>query len=60
MKRLGKKSPEVPIVLSAPKTGAGVALNSVVEIREAQRIAEEKDWNIVSDDCPNFRLRCRT
>jgi hypothetical protein len=52
MERLGKKSPEVPVILSALKTGAGGALNSVVEIREAQRIAEEKDWSIVADDVP--------
>src|SRR6202790_5092860 len=52
MQRLWKKSPEVPVVLSAPKTGAGVALDGVVQVREAQRIAEEKDWSIVSDDVP--------
>src|ERR1700688_4503427 len=52
MQCLWKKSPEVPVILSAPKTGAGVALDSVVEVREAQGIAEEKDWSIVSDDVP--------
>src|ERR1700686_737072 len=52
MECLWKKSPEVPVILSAPKTGAGVALDSVVEVRETQRIAEEKDWSIVSDDVP--------
>src|ERR1700726_5182972 len=52
MECLWKKSPEVPVILSAAKTGAGVALNSVVEVREAQGIAEEKDWSIVSDDVP--------
>src|SRR6266481_9056643 len=30
-----KKSPEVPVILSAPETGAGVALDSVIEVREA-------------------------
>jgi hypothetical protein len=35
MECLWKKSPEVPVILSAPKTGAGVALDSVVEVREA-------------------------
>src|ERR1700688_3861723 len=30
-----KKSPEVLVILSAPKTGAGVAFDSVVEVREA-------------------------
>src|ERR1700692_2135519 len=52
MQRLRKKSPEVPVVLSAAQTGAGVALDGVVEVREAQRIAEEKDGSIVSDDVP--------
>src|SRR5438445_5594625 len=52
MECLWKESPEVPVILRAPKTGAGVALDSVVEVREAQRIAEEKDWRIVSDDVP--------
>src|SRR5260370_30140178 len=52
MECLWKKSPEVPVILSAPKTGAGVALDRVVEVREAERIAEERDWSIVSDDVP--------
>src|SRR6266446_7046586 len=52
MECLWKKRPEVPVILRAPKTGAGVALDSVIEVREAQRIAEEKDWRIVSDDVP--------
>src|SRR5258707_2542858 len=47
-----KKSPEVPVILSAPQTGTGVALDRVVEVREAERIAEEKDRSIVSDDVP--------
>src|ERR1700751_1680933 len=52
MERLWKKSPEVPVILSTPKTRAGVALDGVVEVREAQRIAEEKDWSIVTNDIP--------
>src|SRR5258708_1059808 len=35
MECLWKKSPEVPVILSAAKTGARVALDSVVEVREA-------------------------
>src|SRR5579864_4969146 len=35
MERLRKKSPEVPIILGAPKTGAGVTLDRMVEVREA-------------------------
>src|SRR6266481_2898563 len=49
---LWKKSPEVPVILSAPQTGAGVALDRVVEVSEAERIAEEKDWRVVSNDIP--------
>src|SRR6202007_2344864 len=52
MERLWQKSPEVPVILSAAKTGAGVALDRVVEVREAQRIAKEKDRSIVTDDVP--------
>src|SRR6266403_5412562 len=48
MERLWKKSPEVPVILSTPKTGVRVALDRVVEVREAERIAKEKDWSIVS------------
>src|ERR1700674_5827409 len=47
MERLWKESPEVPVILSAPKTGAGVALDRVVRVRAASRIAKEKDWSIV-------------
>src|SRR3979411_365573 len=35
VERFWKKSPEIPVILSAPKTGAGVAFDSVVEVREA-------------------------
>src|ERR1700726_2694812 len=34
MECLRKKSPEVPVILCAPKPGAGVALDCVVEVRE--------------------------
>ena len=52
MECFGKKRPEVPVILSAPKTAARVALDGMVQVREAQRIAEEKDWSIISDDVP--------
>src|SRR5258708_8738448 len=52
MQRLRQKSPEVPVILGAPKPGARVTFDSVVEVREAQRIAEEKHRGIVSDDVP--------
>ena len=34
MECLWKKTPEVPVVVGAPKTGAGVALNGMVEVGE--------------------------
>src|ERR1700722_8268886 len=37
MERLRKKRPEVPVILGAPKTGAGISLDGVVEVRETQR-----------------------
>src|ERR1700730_16517922 len=52
MECLWKKRLEVPVILSAAQTGAGIALDRVVEGREAERIAEEKDWSIDSDDVP--------
>jgi hypothetical protein len=52
MECLWKKRPEVPVILSAAQAGAGIALDGVVEVREAQRIAEEKDRSIVSDNVP--------
>src|SRR5277367_893523 len=52
MERLWKKSPEVPVILSAAKTGMGVALDRVVKVREAQRIAKEKDRGIIPNDIP--------
>src|SRR5262245_60959 len=52
MKCLWKKCPEVPVILRAPKTSAGVALDRVVEVSKTERIAEKKDWRIVSNDIP--------
>src|SRR3981189_4001460 len=52
MECLWKKRPDGPVSLGAAQTGAGIALDRVVEVREAERIAEEKDWSIVSDDVP--------
>jgi hypothetical protein len=52
MECLRKKSPEVPVILSAPQTGAGVALDRVVQVGEAQRIAKEEDRSVVADDVP--------
>src|SRR5258708_34815661 len=48
MECLWKKSPEVPVILSAPKTDAGGALDRVVEDTETKRIAEDNDWSIVT------------
>src|SRR4029077_7803970 len=52
VKRLGEQRPEIPVVVRAAKPGARIALDGVVEVREAQRIAEEKYRRIVADDVP--------
>src|ERR1700728_1525117 len=49
---LWKQRPEVPVILRTAKAGAGIALDGVIEVRESQRIAEEKNRSIVSDDVP--------
>src|SRR6266436_7584562 len=60
MECLRKKSPEVPVILSAPQTGAGVALDSMVEVREAVEDRGRKRLEYCFRRCPNFRPRCRT
>src|SRR5260370_4294027 len=52
MECLRKKRPEVPVILRAPQTGAGVALDSGVKVRKAERIAEEKHRAMFSEDHP--------
>ena len=53
VQRLGQQRPEVPIVVGAPEAGARIALDRVVEVGEAQRIAEEEDRRVVADDVPS-------
>ena len=52
VQRLGQQRPEVPVVVGAAQAGARVALDRVVEVGEAQRIAEEEHRRVVADDVP--------
>ena len=48
----GSKRPEIPVVVGAAQAGARIALDRVVEVREAQRVAEEEHRRVVADDVP--------
>ena len=48
----GSNGPEVPVVVGATQPGARVALDRVVEVGEAQRVAEEEHRRVVADDVP--------
>ena len=52
VQRLGQQGPEVPVVLRAAQVGARVALDRVVEVREAQRVAHEEHRRVVADHVP--------
>src|SRR5580704_2655489 len=49
---LGQQRPEIPVVVGAAQSRARVALDRVVEVGEAQRIAEEEHRRVVADDVP--------
>src|ERR1700722_14268384 len=52
MQRLRKHRPKVPVVLRAAYACAGIALDGMVEIGEAKRVAEEKDRRIIAYNVP--------
>jgi hypothetical protein len=52
VQRFGQQGPEIPVVVGAAHPGARVALDRVVEIGKAQRVAEEEHRRIVADDVP--------
>ena len=52
VQRLGQQCPEIPVIVGAAHPGARVALDRVVEVGEAQRIAEEEHRRVVADDVP--------
>ena len=52
VQRLRHQCPEIPIIVGAAHPGARVALDGVVEIGKAQRIAEEEDRRVVADQVP--------
>src|SRR5258708_2339967 len=49
---LGQQSPEIPIVIGAAHAGPRIALDGVVEIGKAQRIAKKEHRRIVAYDVP--------
>src|SRR5262245_675498 len=52
MQGFRQQGPEVPVVVGAAQTGARIALDSMVQIREAQRVTEEEDRRVVADKVP--------
>ncbi len=52
VQRFRQRGPEIPVVLGAAQIGARVALDGVVEVREFQRIAQEKDRRVIADHVP--------
>ncbi|MPN01697.1 hypothetical protein SDC9_148908 [bioreactor metagenome] len=47
-----QRGPEIPVVAGRAHVGARVALDGVVEVRELERIAQEKDRGVVADEIP--------
>ena len=52
VQRVGQQGPEIPVVVGAAHPGARVALDGVVEVGEAERIAEEEHRRVVADNVP--------
>ena len=52
VERLGQKRPEVPIACRAAHSGAGVALDGMVEVGELQGVTQEKHRGVVSHQVP--------
>ena len=52
MQRLGQQRPEIPVVVGAAHAGTRVALDRMVEIGKAQRIAKEEDRRVVAHHVP--------
>ena len=52
VQRFRQERPEVPVVVGRAQTGARIALDRVVQVRKAQRIAKEEDGRVVADDVP--------
>ena len=64
VQRLGQRGPEVPVVAGAAHVGAGVPLDSVVEVGELERIAQEEYGRVVTHQVPvslvGIELYCKT
>jgi hypothetical protein len=56
VQRFRQQRPEVPVVVGAAHAGARIAIDGVIEVGKAQRIAEEKHRRVVADDIPSFSI----
>src|SRR5258706_1782060 len=60
---LGKVRPEVPVAVCAAHAGSRIALDSVAEVRELERIAKDKDGGVISNEVPvtflGIELHCK-
>jgi len=52
VQRLRQQCPEIPVIVRAAQPGARVALDGVVEIGEAERVAEKEHRRVVADNVP--------
>src|SRR5580698_10055433 len=52
VQRLGKIRPEVPVAICTAHAGSRIALDGVVEVGELERITNEKDGGVVSNQVP--------
>ena len=64
MQRLGQECPEIPVVVCAAHICTRIPLYGVVQVREFERVAEEKNRSIVPHKVPVPRicieLHCKT
>jgi len=64
VQRFGERGPEIPVIESAPQVGAGVAFHGVVQVRKLERVTQEEDRRVVSDQIPipllGVELDCET
>ena len=52
VQRFRERGAEVPLILGTSHIGAGVSLDSMVEVRKLERVAQEEDGCIIADQVP--------
>src|SRR5580698_7218882 len=52
MQRFGQLGPEIPVAIGAAKACTWVAFDRVVEVREFERVAQEKHRRVVAHQVP--------